>query len=349
MQTLSTPSTVTSALFGKTPDGEAVYMHQLTNKNGMQVQVMDYGATLTAVKYPLSDTALIDVVLGFDALEHYIQSYQLPSSPYFGATVGRFAGRINNGEFNLHGEQIQLTKNSNGHTLHGGNVGFSQRVWTLKNKGDGENPFVTFSLFSPEMDEGFPGDLAIELTYTLSESNEISMEYHASTSTCTVVNLTHHSYFNLDGHQNTIADQLLFVNSDKTLESTHENIPTGRIQKVSESPFDFRTPKNCPLQIDNTFVLDKKTKLAASLFSPKNNLTLEVYTNQPAVHIYVGGKCFHTQKGKENTEYHTQSGICFETQNFPDAPNHAHFPNSILRQGETYLQRTTYKFIPTTL
>lgn len=348
MQIPPKQSTVTSALFGKTPDGEAVYRHQLTNKNGMQVHVMDYGATLTAVKYPLNDHALIDVVLGFDALEHYIQSYELPSAPYLGATVGRYAGRINAGAFELDGQQIQLPKNNNGHTLHGGNVGFSQRVWTLIKKGDKENPFVTFALFSPDQEERFPGDLAIELTYTLSESNEISMEYHASTSTCTVVNLTHHSYFNLDGHQNTIADQLLYVNSDKTLETTIENIPTGRILDVFASPFDFRIPKNCPLQIDNTFVLEKETKLAASLFSPKNNLTLEVYTDQPAVHIYVGGKCFHSQKGKENTEYHSQSGICFETQNFPDSPNHAHFPNSILRQGETYQQSTTYAFIPTT-
>jgi aldose 1-epimerase len=348
MQIPPTQSTVTSALFGKTPNGEAVFLHQLTNKNGMQVQVMEYGATLKSVKYPLNDQTLIDVVLGFDTLEHYIQSYELPSAPYLGATVGRYAGRINKGAFTLDGQQIELSKNNNGHCLHGGNVGFSQRVWRLINKGDGENPFVTFALFSPDLDEGFPGDLTIELTYTLSEHNEISIEYHASTSTSALVNLTHHSYFNLDGHQNTIADQLLFVNSDKTLETTPENIPTGRFVDLSTHPFDFRTPKICPLQIDNTFVLDTETQLAASLFNPKNNLKLEVYTNQPGLHIYVGGNCFNILKGKGNADYHAHSGICFETQNFPDAPNHVHFPNSILRHGETYQQRSTYKFLTAT-
>ena len=330
--------------FGLLPDGEAITAYEIQNKNGLQLQVINYGATITSLKIPLKNGELVDVVLGFENLQDYLNSFNLESAPYFGATVGRYAGRINNGIFELNGKKIQLQKNNNNHSLHGGNLGFSQRVWSLKSKNIEKNPSLTFALFSPDNEENFPGDLSVELTYTLSDSDELIVEYKAVTTENTVINLTHHSYFNLDGHKSSIANQQLFINSNKTLETTNENIPTGRFLNLSNCPFDFRLPKNCPLKIDNTFLLDKETKLAASLFSNKTNLKMEVYTNQPGIHIYVGGNCFNTIKGKENANYHSLSGICFETQNFPDAPNHAHFPNAILKKGDTYYHKTIYQF-----
>ena len=158
------------------------------------------------------------------------------------------------------------------------------------------------------------------------------------------MNLTHHSYFNLDGHQSTISDQELTVNSEKIVETTDENIPTGQFLELQSHPFDFRKPKKCPSNIDTTFVLENNNEISASLFNPKNKLKMSVFTNQPAVHIYVGGSCSNSIKGKENVDYHPLSGICFETQNFPDAPNHDHFPSSMLKKGAVYYHKTIYKF-----
>ena len=331
-------------LFGLMPDSEAIYAYELTNKNGFQLHVMNYGATISSLKMPLKNGEMLDVVLGFNNLQDYLSSFDLENAPYFGATVGRFAGRINNGVFNLNNTAFQLNKNNSNHSLHGGNCGFSQKVWEVKNVNLDKNPSITFAYFSKNGDENFPGDLTVEVTYTLSEENELIIEFSAHTTEDTIVNLTHHSYFNLDGHDSSIVEQELFINSRKTLETSSENIPTGRFLNLANCPFDFSLPKKCPLKIDNTFVLDKETKLAASLYSKKNNLKMEVFTNQPAVHIYVGGNCFDKIKGKDNANYHPLSGICFETQNFPDAPNHEHFPSSVLKKESTYCHKTIYKF-----
>lgn len=331
-------------LFGLTPDNEPVDSIELTNKKGMQLKVITYGATITSLKMPLKRGGFVDVVLGFDDLESYINSFTLESPPYFGATVGRFAGRINKGVFSLNGNRISLNKNSNANSLHGGNIGFSQKIWKVKKVNKGKNPSVTLTYFSPNNEENYPGDLSVNLTYTLSEENELIVEYTATTNQDTIVNLTHHSYFNLDGHESTITNQDLRVNSVRVLDTTSENIPTGWFLNVAHCPFDFRKPSTCPSKIDSTFVLNQKEEFAASLFNKKNNLRMSVYTNQPAVHIYVGGNCFNTIKGKENADYHSLSGICFETQNFPDAPNHGHFPSSILQKEEIYYHKTIYKF-----
>ena len=170
------------------------------------------------------------------------------------------------------------------------------------------------------------------------------IEYDATTSEDTVINLTHHSYFNLDGHNSTILEQHLSINSKKILETNEHYIPTGQFLNLENNPFNFNQAKKCPQTIDTTFVLNDGEKFSASLFNPKNNLEMLVSTNQPAVHIYVGGNCFNLIKGKENADYNHLSGICFETQNFPDAPNHDHFPNAVLRKGEVYLHKTRYKF-----
>ena len=331
-------------LFGYMPDGAVVNSCELTNKNGIQLKVITYGATITSLKIPLKNGAFLDVVLGFDTMEAYLNSFKLKSAPYFGATVGRYAGRINNSTFSLNGKSIDLNNNNNGHSLHGGNIGFSQKKWEIKNVTEGENPSITLSYYSPDGEENYPGDLSIDLTYTLSEENELIIEYVATTSEDTAINLTHHSYFNLDGHNSNILEQDLSINSNKILETNDHNIPTGQFLNLENNLFDFNQAKKCPQTIDTTFVLNDGKEFLASLFSPKNNLKMLVFTNQPAVHIYVGGNCFNAIKGKENADYFHLSGICFETQNFPDAPNHDHFPNAVLRKDEVYQHKTIYKF-----
>lgn len=330
--------------FGNLPDGGIIDSCEMTNKNGMQLKVITYGATITSLKIPLEKGGFIDVVLGFDTLEAYIKSFDLESAPYLGSTVGRYAGRISNGDFNLNGKTINLNRNNNNNSLHGGNIGFSQKQWKIKNVTEGENPSITLSYFSPDGEENYPGDLSIDLTYTLSDENELIIEYVATTSEDTVINLTYHSYFNLDGHSSTILEQDLLINSNKILETNEHNIPTGQFLNLENNLFDFNQAKKCPQTIDTTFVLNDGEEISASLFSPRNNLEMLVYTNQPAVHIYVGGNCFNAIKGKENADYHPLSGICFETQNFPDAPNHDHFPNAVLRKDEVYQHKTMYKF-----
>ena len=330
--------------FGNLPDGGVIDSCEMTNKNGMQLKVITYGATITSLKIPLEKGGFVDVVLGFDTLEAYLKSFDLESAPYLGSTVGRYAGRISNGDFDLNGKTINLNRNNNNNSLHGGNIGFSQKQWKIKNVNEGENPSITLSYFSPDGEENYPGDLSIDLTYTLSDENELIIEYVATTSEDTVINLTHHSYFNLDGHNSTILEQDLLINSNKILETNEHNIPTGQFLNLENNLFDFNQAKKCPQTIDTTFVLNDGEEISASLFSPKNNLEMLVYTNQPAVHIYVGGNCFNAIKGKENADYHPLSGICFETQNFPDAPNHDHFPNAILRKDEIYQHKTIYKF-----
>ncbi len=330
--------------FGLAPNGEAVYTYELRNKKGMQLQVTNYGATITSLKIEKPDGNIVDVVLGFDTLEAYIKSFDLESAPYFGATIGRFAGRIGNASFSLNSKTHHLNNNNGNHSLHGGNEGFSQKIWQVRRIEFYKNPSITLTYTSPENEEGFPGKLSVELTYTLTDENELIVAYKATTTQDTVLNLTHHSYFNLDGHEGDIKEQSLFVNSKKILETSSDMIPTGRFLNLSNCPFDFTIPKNCPEKIDTTFVLDKQTKLAASLFSVKNNLKMYVYTDQPAVHIYVGGNCFGKINGKDNVQYHALSGICFETQNFPDAPNNPHFPNAVLKKDDIYHQKTIYHF-----
>jgi aldose 1-epimerase len=331
-------------LFGTMPNGEAVYSYELKNTNGIEVKIINYGAAITSLKIPLKTGNIIDIVLGLESLKDYIKSYEIGGSPYYGATVGRYSGRINQGLFTLNNKVYQLEKNLNNHSLHGGNIGFSQRIWAFKKITDGINPSITLTYFSPNNEGGFPGDLNVELTYTLSENNELSIDYIATTSEDTIINLTNHSYFNLEGHQETIANQDLFINSNTVLETDNENVPSGFLLKVDDTTNDFSNAKKCPEKIDSSFVLNKENKIAASLYSDINNLKMLVFTDQPSVHIYVGGKNDDSITAKENIKYQSNSGICFETQNFPDAPNHSHFPNSVLKKNETYLQKTVYKF-----
>lgn len=328
--------------FGILPDGKEVLCYTMSNRNGFEFSVMNYGATITSLKIPHENGQKTDIVLGFDTLEEYISSFDLPSAPYLGAVVGRYAGRIANASFLLNEEKIQLTKNHHSHHIHGGLNGFSQKFWQVTSISDEGNPSITLEYLSSGKEENFPGELSIKVTYTLTDNNELKVTFWAKSDEDTIINLTQHSYFNLDGHTNDISGQKLSVNSKKILETTSELIPTGNYIDLQGHIFNFSTPKNCPASIDNTFVLEGKE--AAMLYSEKTKIKMTVITNQPALHIYVGGNCFNTVKGKENADYHNKSGICFEAQNFPDAPNHSHFPNAVLKKDEEYLHQTTFKF-----
>lgn len=327
--------------FGTLPNGNEVFCCTLTNSNGIEMNVLNYGATIQSLKIPTAVNTKVDVVLGFDSAVDYANSFDLPNAPYLGAIIGRFAGRINEAKFVLNNQEIQLTKNHNQHQLHGGNNGFSNAFWELIALSTNA---ITLQYISADSEENYPGEVTTQITYSLTDNNELKVEMTATSSQDTIINLTQHSYFNLDGHTETIENQEVFINSNATLETTSDNIPTGNCIALKNHAFDFSSPKKCPLQIDNTFVIENSTEAKAQLFSSKNKLKMTVYTNQPAIHVYVGGNCFGKIKGKENANYNPTSGICFEAQNYPDAPNHAHFPSAVLKKGGIYKHETTFKF-----
>lgn len=315
--------------------------YKIKNKNGIELEAISFGATITSLKIPLELNKKIDVVLGFDDLSSYVNSFDSKGAPYFGAMVGRFAGRIKNGHFLINNKHVFLDQNHGKNHLHGGNQGFSSVFWDVKNHSENS---VTFQYISQNGENNYPGEVTSSVSYTLTNSDELHVEITAKATDDTILNLTQHSYFNLDGHSEKIENQELVVHSNHFLEIDEENIPTGNFLDTKNSLFDFSNPIKCPTKIDNTFVLNDNNSVSAQLISKKNNLKMSVFTNQPAIHIYVGGNCFNQIKGKENANYHATSGICFETQNFPDAPNHKHFPNAILKKDETYHHKTTFKF-----
>ncbi len=326
--------------FGRTPDGQDVHLYEVSDRHGLSMAVCSYGAAIVSLEVPDASGRKLDVVLGFDNVEDYVRSIDLPAPPHFGAAIGRWAGRINKGIFNLNGTRYHLRPNNNGHSLHGGRYGFSQRVWKLADYDAGR--YITFHLDSPDGDEDFPGRVEAKVRYEL-DALSLIVRFEAFAHEDTIVNMTQHSYFNLDGHTGNVLTQKLSVRSDALLE-TREMIPTGKVSAAEDTHYDHRALRPVPDRIDATFVLNREAGPAARLQSDSSGLALEVFTNQPAVHIYVGGDCFGLIPGKNGASYHRHSGICFETQNFPDAPNHAHFPSPVLRKGQTYAHETIYQF-----
>jgi aldose 1-epimerase len=327
---------------GWLPEGQEVFCYTVTNSKGTSFSVLNYGATLTSLVIPISDSQKVDVVLGFEDLESYMHSFQLPSAPYLGAVVGRYAGRIKEGKFTLNGKTIHLPQNHGVHHLHGGPNGMSTLCWKLK-QFDPEKS-ITLSCECTSETDGYPGTLHVAVTYLLTENNEIRVRFEAQTDEDTLLNLTQHSYFNLDGHEQALGNQWVQIHASRILETDIHQIPTGNfLTNCPELPRINQLQK-CPTAIDTTFVLDSGFTTAATLYSDSNRLQLTVSTNQPAVHVYVGGNCFGKIPGKNYARYHSQSGICFETQNFPDAPNHAHFPSAVLKKGECYVNETQFAF-----
>jgi len=366
LKAMTTPA-VTKAPFGLTKAGEAVEIYTLTNANGMEARVMNYGATLVSLKVPDAKGNFDDVVLGYDSLEPYLRE----DNPYFGSTVGRYANRIGGARFELDGVEYQLAANNGPNHLHGGLKGFDKVIWGAEildkvDKADSPSHHpgvgVKFWYRSRDMEEGYPGELLCQVTYILTDSNELVLYYAARTDKPTVVNLTHHSYFNLTGGKRDVLDHRLLINADRYLPVDENLIPTGEMADVTGTPFDFRAAKAIGQDIgaadeqlkraqgyDHCWVLNRdkegrSLQLAAEVTEPQSGRKMTVLTSEPGMQFYSGNFLDGAYTGKNGQVYNDRWALCLETQHFPDSPNKPEFPSTVLRPGQTYRTATVYKF-----
>lgn len=355
---MSHNDTMMRSVFDAMPDGREVRQFVLDNGNGVRVSIIELGAIITSIVTPDRDGTPADIVLGHEGCSAYLER-----SPYFGAVVGRFANRIANARFDLDNVSYTLATRNGPHHLHGGTIGFDKRLWRGEGLQTEDAETVCFTRTSPDGEESYPGELDVSVTYSLDQRNRLSVEYRATTSARTIINLTQHSYFNLAGHAGgSILDHELslaaefFTPVDKTM------IPTGEILSVSGSPFDFTTAKpigrdiaqsHAQLEIglgyDHNFVLtsahgDDGLRTAAELFDPQSGRRLSVFTDQPGLQLYTGNKLDGSIVGKSNARYDRHGGVCLETQHFPDSPNVAHFPSTVLQPGSPFESRTVFEF-----
>ena len=315
----------------------------LKNANGLALQISNLGATVISVNVPDKNNNKVNVVVGLEA-EDYNKEPYLSNYSYLGASVGRYAGRISNGAFKVKGITYPIY-NEEGVHLHGGKVGFDKKYWSIENLVEGENPLVTFFCKSAHLEEGYPGNLKVSVTYQLTEKNEVKITYKATTNATTPINLTNHAYFNLNGCDSVI-DHKLKLNSAQYLEVNEQLIPSGKLIDSKNTRFDFNEESVIGRQdfegFDDSFVLGEES-LKATLTAPKTGIQMKVYSNQPASVIYtpvlLNGLPF-----KNGVSYSKFSAICFETQNFPDAPNNANFPSSILEPNEEYINESVWAF-----
>ncbi|MCE0496675.1 MAG: galactose mutarotase [Methylacidiphilales bacterium] len=344
---------VPSQPFGKTPHGEKVTLYTLTNKNGMSVSIMDYGATIVKIVVPDRNGKLDDVALGFDHFAPY-----LTQTAYFGATIGRYANRIARGKFEINHTAYQVPVNNGPNSLHGGWRGFDKRIWKVEPV-ESDSPAIQFTRFSPDGEEGYPGNLFVNVTFTLTDDNQLHISYRATTDKPTVINLTNHTYFNLAGAGNgSILDHVVTLHANAFTPVDATLIPTGEIKDVAGTPWDFRTATPIglhlretggnPIGYDHNYVLTKgffsNFGLAAEVEDPKSGRILKVYTDQPGVQFYTGNFLDGTLIGKDGKAYRQYDGFCLETQHFPDSPNHANFPSTLLRPGDVFKSTTIYAF-----
>ena len=343
---------VTKSAYGKMPDGTGIGLYTLVNAHGLQAKLITYGATLTELYVPDRNGKLDDVVLGFDNLEQYLGEH-----PYFGATVGRVANRIAKGKFTLEGQDYSLAINNAPNSLHGGIKGFNRVVWQaepgLKSDGAG----VKFTYISRDGEEGYPGNLTATVVYTLTDRNELRIEYTATTDKTTLINLTHHGYFNLAGSGDILGHEMMlaarrYTPVDDTL------IPTGELAPVKGTPMDFTKPRpigsrigeltNKPSGYDHNYVLNsgggKPTLLALRVREPRTGRTMELYTTEPGIQFYTGNFLDGTLKGKRGVVYQKHAAFCVEADHFPDAIHHPNFPSIVLQPGQTYHQLTVHRF-----
>jgi aldose 1-epimerase len=330
-------------------EGKPVKEYTITNANGMQVSVINYGGTVTRIATPDKNAAQGDVVLGFDSLAGYLQK----GDPYFGSLVGRYANRIANAKFTLEGKEYSLAPNDHGNSLHGGNKGFDKVWWTIEKQSDSS---LRLTYNSKDGEEGYPGNLVVHVVYTLTGDNALRIDYTATTDKACPVNLTNHSYFNLSaGNDSTIEGQELWLNANNYTPVNEQLIPTGEIEAVKNTPMDFTSAKKIGRDIqqvkggyDHNWVLNKNgntLEKVASLFDPGSGRFMEVFTTEPGLQFYSGnfldGTLTHTKAGKK---YVLHGALCLEAQHFPNSPNQSSFPNTVLKPGETYNQTTIYKF-----
>ena len=347
---------VNKEFFGKTSDGANVDQYTLKNSNGMEVSVISFGGIITSLKAKDRDGKNEDVVLGFDNLGDYENK-----SPYFGALIGRYGNRIKEGKFSLDGVEYKLAKNNGENHLHGGLKGFDKVIWDVEVEVNKSSASLMLRYKSVDTEEGYPGNLGVKVTYTLTNEDELKVRYEAETDKKTIVNLTQHSYFNLSaglrkdilGHEITI-DADYFLPVDMTL------IPTGEIREVGQTPFDFREFKVVGVDIDlddtqitygngydHCWVLnnqDEGVRFVASAYDPLSGRLLEVFSDQPGIQFYSGNFLDGTLQSKEGGNYEFRSGFCLETQHYPNSPNQENFPSVILNPGEKYNSETIFKF-----
>ncbi len=335
--------------FGKTPDGESVDLYTLTNANGLKTQIMTYGGIVTTLHVPDRDGNLGDIVLGYDTLDEYIKD-----NPYFGALIGRCGNRIGKGRFTLNGVEYTLATNNDENHLHGGIKGFDKVVWDAEQMQTSEGPALKLTYLSKDGEEGYPGNLNCTVIYTLTNNDELKISYEAETDKDTVVNLTHHSYFNLAGHgSGDILGHELMLNAENYTPVDEGLIPTGEIRPVKNTPMDFTKPMAVGARIDqveggydHNYVInssDSPLALAASVYEPKTGRVMEISTSEPGIQFYSGNFLDGSIKGK-GAIYNKHNAFCLETQHFPDAPNKPDFPSIVLKPGEMYTHLTVHKF-----
>ena len=346
---------ITRADFGADRDGRAVHTYTLRNTNGIEMRVMSLGGIITHLKTPDRTGASADIVLGFDSIAGY-----LSEPPYFGAIIGRYGNRIGKAAFEIDGTRYPLAANNGPNHLHGGVKGFDKFVWDAETSETADSQSVTFRRTSLDGEEGYPGNLATKVTYTLNNRNELVIEYEATTDKPTHVNLTHHSYFNLAGHNSgDILGHELRIDAARYTPVDETLIPTGELASVEGTPFDFRQPTAIGARIgaegnqqlafgkgyDHNWVVDGTGfRRVARVVEPTTGRTLEVATTEPGLQFYSGNFLDGTITGKEGAVYAHRSGFCLETQHFPDSPNQPSFPSTLLKPGETYRTRTVYTF-----
>lgn len=344
-------------VFGTTEDGKAVELYLLTNANGMAAAIANYGGALVSLKVPDRAGRLADVVLGYDNLDGYIKD-----KAFLGVLVGRYANRIAHGKFTLNGTTYTVSKNDGENSLHGGAKGFGKRVWTAKDVSGAAGEALELSYVSKDGEEGYPGALSAKVVYTLTDGNELKIDYTATSDRDTVVNLTQHSYFNLAGQGNgDILGHQLLLQADRFTPVDQTLIPTGELLSVSGTPLDFTkaTPIGARIDQDHTqlkfgqgydhnWVLKDGTagglSLAAELYEPGSGRVLQVLTTEPGIQFYSGNFLDGSIRGKEGKVYNRRYGFCLETQHFPDSPNHPSFPSTVLKAGQQYRSTTVFKF-----
>jgi aldose 1-epimerase len=339
---------IQKALFGHTAEGVDVHLYTLTNQNGLQVKITDYGATVTSLLTPDKKGSLGDVVLGFDSLAHYF------SRRFYGSAVGRFSNRIAKAAFTLDGRTYALVANNGPNHIHGGVVGFDKVVWAAEESQTTVGPALKLSYLSQDGEEGYPGNLAVSITYTLTDDNGLRIDYEGTTDRATPVNLTNHSYFNLGaGQTEDVLGHRLMIQADQYTVVDEGLIPTGELRPVQGTPLDFTSPAPIGARIerlekgyDHNYVLRKRPgelELAATVFEPVSGRFMEVFTTKPGVQFFVPNYR-NGIAGKGGRTYQNQAGFCLETQFFPNSPNQLGFPDSILRPGQRYRHTTVYKF-----
>lgn len=347
---------VSVAPFGAMPDGTPISQYTLVNSQGMTMKVINYGGIITHLIAPDRTNTFEDVVLGYDSLSDYLKS-----SPYFGALIGRYGNRIAKGKFTLDGKTYRLGQNNGPNNLHGGPKGFDQRVWTIDEHAVDNGAALKLTYLSRDMEEGYPGNVQAEVIYHLTDSNELKINYRATTDKKTIINLTQHTYFNLSGDtKRDILGHELMINADQFIPVDKTLIPTGELKSVSETPFDFKTPVAIGSRIDkddqqlkfgggydHCWVLKDagdSLKAASTLHDPASGRVMSVYTTEPGIQFYSGNFLDGSITGKYGVVYKKGYGLCLETEHYPDSPNQKNFPPVILNPGEVYKTQTTYRF-----